>query len=49
MSFHSWLQNLRTALAAGRGQGHDRRRGSLRATTHRPELEAQEHRSVPNS
>jgi hypothetical protein len=46
MSFHSWLQNVRSALATGRGQRHDRRRGSLRATTHRPKLEVLEDRSL---
>ena len=47
MSFHSWLQNLRSALAPGRGQRHHRRRGSLRAATHRPNLEVLEDRCVP--
>ena len=44
MSFHSWLQNLRSALAPGRGQRHHRRRGSLRAATHRLNLEVLEDR-----
>src|SRR5262249_26435719 len=39
MSFNSWLQNLRSALAPGRGQRDHKRRGSLRAATHRPNLE----------
>ena len=39
MSFHSWLQSLRSTLAPGRGQRQHRRRGSLRAATHRPHLE----------
>jgi probable HAF family extracellular repeat protein len=47
MSFHRWLQNLRSALAPGRGERHHRRRGSLRATTHRPSLEVLEDRCVP--
>ena len=46
MSFHSWLQNLRSALAPGRGQRHHRRRGSLRAATHRPNLEVLEDRCL---
>ena len=46
MSSHSWLQNLRSALASGRG--HHRQRGSLRATTHRPKLEVLEDRSLPS-
>jgi len=48
MSFPSWLQNLRSALARGRGQRHHRRRGSLRATTHRPNLEVLEDRLTPS-
>jgi hypothetical protein len=47
MSLHSWLQNLRSALAPGRGQRHHGRRGPLRAATHRPCLEVLEDRSVP--
>jgi probable HAF family extracellular repeat protein len=47
MSLHSWLQNLRSALAPGRGQRHDRRRGSFRAATHGPNLEVLEDRCVP--
>ena len=46
MSFHSWLQNLRSALAPGRGQRHHRRRGSLRAATHRLNLEVLEDRCL---
>ena len=46
MSFPSWLQNLRSALAPGRGQRHHRRRGSLRAATHRPNLEVLEDRRL---
>ena len=48
MSFHSWLQNLRSALAPGRGQRHHRRRGSLRAATHRLNVEALEDRLTPS-
>jgi len=33
MSFHSWLQQLRSVLVPGRGQRQHRRRGSLRAAT----------------
>jgi Calx-beta domain/FG-GAP-like repeat/FG-GAP repeat len=47
MSFHSWLQNLRSALAPGRGQVQRRRRASHRAPTHRPNLEVLEDRCVP--
>jgi hypothetical protein len=47
MSLHSWLQNLRSALAPGRGQLEHARRGSARGPTHRPNLEALEDRSVP--
>ena len=43
---HSWLQNLRSALAPGRGQRHHGRRGSLRAATHRPNLEVLEDRCL---
>src|SRR6476660_4685855 len=46
MSFNSWLQNLRSALAPGRGQRHHGRRGSLRAATHRPNLEVLEDRCL---
>src|SRR5438876_2588838 len=48
MSFNSWLQNLRSALAPSRGQRNHRRRGSLRAATHRPNLEVLEDRCVPS-
>ena len=47
MSLHSWLQNLRSALAPSRGQRQHRRRGSHRAATHRPSLEVLEDRRVP--
>src|SRR5439155_1191621 len=46
MSFHRWLQNLRSALALGRGQRQHRRRGSLRAATQRPNLEVLEDRCL---
>src|SRR5947209_7007909 len=46
MSFHSWLQNLRSALAPGRGQRHHGRRGSLRAAALRPNLEVLEDRCL---
>ena len=42
----SWLQNLRTVLTPRRGQCQHRRRGSLRAATHRPHFEILEDRSV---
>ena len=48
MSFHSWLQNLRSALAPGRGQRQHRRRGSPRAATHRLNLEVLEDRCLPS-
>jgi uncharacterized protein (TIGR03118 family) len=44
MSFHSWLRNLRPALAPGRGQ----RRGPRRPAAHRPRLEVLEGRTVPS-
>src|SRR5262249_328436 len=44
MSFHSWLQNLRSALAPGRGH----RRRPRRSVTHRPCLEVLEVRTVPS-
>jgi hypothetical protein len=47
MSLHTWLRNLRPALAPGRGQRRHRRRGPLRAATHRLNVEALEDRSVP--
>src|SRR5207249_4832873 len=46
MSFHSWLQNLRSALAPGRGQCKHGRRGSRRAATYRPNLEVLEDRTL---
>ena len=46
MSFTSWLRNLRSALAPGRGQRHHRRRARSRAATHRPRLEVLEDRCV---
>jgi Calx-beta domain/FG-GAP-like repeat len=48
MSFTSWLQNLRSALAPGRGQRHHGRRGSLRAATHRLNVEVLEDRLTPS-
>lgn len=47
MSFHSWLQNLQSALTPSRGQRRGRR-GSLRAATHRPNLEVLEDRLTPS-
>ena len=47
MSFHSWLPNFHSTLAPGRGQRHRGRRGTRRATPHRPSLEFLEARSVP--
>jgi hypothetical protein len=44
MSFTSWLQNLRSALAPGRR--HHGRRGSLRAATHRLNVEVLEDRCL---
>ena len=44
MSFHSWLRNLGSGLAPGRGH----RRRPRRAATHRPRLEALEDRKVPS-
>src|SRR5688572_11866221 len=46
MSFHSRLQNLRSALAI-QGQRWHARRGSKRVPTHLPSVEALEDRSVP--
>ncbi len=46
MSSHSWLQNLRSALAPSRGQRKFRRRGSLRAAKYGPNLEALEDRTL---
>src|SRR5216684_4459103 len=48
MSFNSWLQNLRSALAPSR-MGRNYRRRSLRAATHRPRLEVLEDRCVPST
>src|SRR5205085_11986091 len=48
MSFHSWLQNLRSALAPRRGQRKHGRRGSARAATYRPNLEVLEDRLTPS-
>jgi hypothetical protein len=48
MSFHSWLQNLRSALTPNRGRRHPRRRGSLRAGAHRISLELLEDRLTPS-
>src|SRR5437762_2983013 len=45
MSFHSWLQNLRSAPAPRRGRGKHRR-GSPRAATPRPSLETLEDRCL---
>ena len=48
MSFHSWLHNLRSALAPRRGQRQHGRsaKGGLRAATHRPNLEILEARCL---
>src|SRR5262249_31986915 len=46
MSFHSWLQNLRSAFAPS--QRRHRRRGSLRTRTHGPNLEVLEDRLTPS-
>src|SRR5437588_662056 len=46
MSFRRWLQNLRSAVAPGRGQRHPGRRGALRATPSRPDLEVLEARCL---
>src|SRR2546426_4965134 len=46
VSYPSWLQNLRSALALGRGQRKHARQGSLRAATHRPNLEVLEDRCL---
>jgi hypothetical protein len=48
MSFHSWLQNLHSALAPGRGQRRHGQRGSLRAATHRLNVESLEDRLTPS-
>ncbi len=44
MSFHHWLQNLRSTLTAGRSH----RPRPRRAATHRPRLEVLEDRTVPS-
>src|SRR5262249_15629186 len=49
MSLYSWLQNLRSALAPGRGLRQHRRRGSARAARHRPNLEVLEDRTLPST
>src|SRR5262249_58376221 len=43
-----WLQNLRSALVPHTGQRQRRRHGSLRAATHRPNLEVLEDRLTPS-
>jgi Calx-beta domain/FG-GAP-like repeat len=48
MSFHSWLQNLLSTLAPGRGQRYHRRRCSPRVATHRPIVEVLEDRLTPS-
>lgn len=47
MSFPSWLQNLRFALAPARNQRHSGRRGPTRPASHRPSFELLEDRCVP--
>ncbi len=47
MSLRRWLQNLRSALALGRGQRQREHHRSKRATPHRPTLEVLEDRCVP--
>src|SRR5438552_18288499 len=46
MSSNSWLQNLRSAFAPSRGQRNHRRRGALRAATHRLNVEILEDRCL---
>jgi len=46
MSFHSWLQNLRSPLALSRDQRKRARRVSLRAAAHRLKLEPLEDRRL---
>src|SRR5256885_11959889 len=48
MSFHSWLQDLRSALAPGWAQRQRRRHGSKRAASNRPNLEVLEDRLTPS-
>jgi hypothetical protein len=47
MSLHSWLENLRSALAPRRGKRRHTRQGSHRGARHRLSLEVLEDRSVP--
>jgi hypothetical protein len=46
MSFHRWLQDLRSALSPRRGQRQNHRRGWPRATLNRPNLEVLEARTL---
>ena len=46
MSLHSWLQYLYSALASGPSRRNRTRRGSMRAATHRPNVEALEDRRM---
>src|SRR5262245_50867667 len=46
MSFHNWLQHLQSIQAMGWGNRMHRRRGSLRAPTHRPNLDVLEDRCL---
>ena len=46
MLFHSWLQNLRSALAPSRGQRNPRRQGSLRTVSRWLQVEALEDRRL---
>lgn len=48
MSFPSWLQNLRSALAPGRSQGRQRQPRSPRTATQRPVLEVLDNRTLPS-
>jgi hypothetical protein len=48
MSFISWVQNNRSALAPSGGQRNHKRRGALRAAKHRPILQLLEDRWVPS-
>jgi hypothetical protein len=48
MSFHNWVQKVRSLLASSRGQRHHGRRPSLQAATHRPYLEVLEDRCLPS-
>ncbi len=49
MTFHSWLQGLRPTPAPIQGQHYLRQRSSLRAATHRLNLEALEDRLTPST